>query len=94
MGTEDHKLFSTPVSVGDGFRRADGKSWAIIGVSVVVAGLIVAGVSLFVSKPEVKWPSSPVPAQVSPQAQPKPDALPGEPKTYDVAPRGATPETK
>ena len=94
MGTEDHKLFSTPVSAGDGFRRADGKSWAILGVAAVLAGLIVAGVSLFVPKPEVKWPSSPEPAKVYPEAPKQPEALPDEPKTYDVAPRGAAPETK
>jgi hypothetical protein len=84
MADHDHKLFTTPVSVNDGFKRADGKSWAILGLAALAAIAIVALISLFVEKPGVTWPSSPA----RPAAQP--EALPSdEPRTYDVAPPSA-----
>jgi hypothetical protein len=81
MANRDHKLFTTPVSVNDGFKRADGKSWAILGLAALAAVVIVVLISLFVEKPRVKWPSSPA----QPLAQPQP-APADEPRTYDVAP--------
>lgn len=83
MAQNEHKLFTTPVSVNDGFKRADGKTWATLGILAVAAIVIVVLINLFVEKPNVRWPSSPVP-----QAAP---AKPDEPRTYDVAPRESVP---
>ncbi len=69
---------STPVSVNDGLKRADGKTWAVLGGAAVVAIVIVAAVALFVPKPEVKWPDSPKPAS-------------DEPNAYEVAPPQSVP---
>ncbi len=77
MAQDEHRLFTTPVSVNDGLKRADGRTWAVLGASAVVAGLIVLVIALFVPKPDVKWPDS----QHAPKA-----TVPDEPRTYDVAP--------
>ncbi len=77
------KLFTTPVSVNDGFKRSDGKTWGLLGAIAVVAIVIVLLINVFVEKPKVRWPSSP-----APQAVP---AKPDEPRTYDVAPPEAVP---
>jgi hypothetical protein len=57
---------------------------------VIVAGLVVLAINLFVPKPKVHWPTSPVPQRVTaPAAQDGQDdgqAGKDEPKTYDVAP--------
>lgn len=87
MAQHDHKLFTTPVSVNDGFKRADGKTWAILGVATVAAIVIVTLISFFVEKPGVKWPSSPT----QPAAQPVPVPPGEEPRTYDVAPPSKLP---
>lgn len=77
MAQDEHRLFTTPVSVNDGLKRADGQTWAVLGAAAVVAALIVLVIALFVPKPDVKWPDS----QHAPKAAPQ-----DEPKTYDVAP--------
>ena len=82
MAQNEHKLFTTPVSVNDGFKRSDGKTWATLGIVAVAAVLIVVLINVFVEKPNVRWPSSPAP-QTVPAAD---SAEQGEPKTYDVAP--------
>lgn len=79
MAQNEHKLFTTPVSVNDGFKRADGKTWAVLGIVALVAIAIVVLINLFVEKPGVRWPSSPTPGPQAAPAEP-------EPKTYDVAP--------
>ncbi len=76
MADRDHKLMSTPVSVNDGLKRADGGTWKLLGISFVAAILIVIGINLFVPKSKIAWPDS----------TPKPAAAPAEPRTYDVAP--------
>lgn len=78
MAQDEHRLMSTPVSVNDGLKRADGKTWAVLGGAAVVAIVIVAAVALFVPKPEVKWPDSPKPAS-------------DEPNAYEVAPPQSVP---
>jgi hypothetical protein len=83
MAQNEHKLFTTPVSVNDGFKRSDGKTWGVLGFFAVVAIVIVLLINLFVEKPKVRWPSSPVP-----QAAP---AKPDEPRIYDVAPPESVP---
>ncbi|MFM9863021.1 MAG: hypothetical protein ACKVRO_05390 [Micropepsaceae bacterium] len=75
MAQNEHKLFTTPVSVNDGFKRSDGKTWAVLGIVALVAIATVVLINLFVEKPKVRWPRSPVP-----------QTAPAEPKTYDVAP--------
>lgn len=87
MAQHDHKLFTTPVSVNDGFKRADGRSWAILGVAAVAAIVIVVLISFFVEKPGVKWPTSPAQPAAQPAAAPSSE----EPRTYDVAPPSRLP---
>ncbi len=81
MPQGDHKLISTPVSVSDGFKRADGRTWSVLLIAAAVAIAIVVFINLFVEKPEVRWPQSPAPAAAPSE----------EPRTYDVAPPGAAP---
>lgn len=76
MADRDHKLMSTPVSVNDGMKRADGWTWKVLGISCIATLLIVLGINLFVPKSKIDWPDS----------TKKPAAAPVEPKTYDVAP--------
>lgn len=76
MAQNEHKLFTTPVSVNDGFKRSDGKTWATLGIVALAAIAAVVALNLFVEKPKVRWPTSPV----------APQAAPAEPRTYDVAP--------
>jgi hypothetical protein len=90
MAQHEHKLFTTPVSVNDGFKRADSKTWAILGITAVAALVIVGLIALFVEKPKVRWPSSPAQPQAAPASQPEPD----EPRTYDVAPPSAVPSKR
>ena len=87
MANRDHKLFTTPVSVNDGFKRSDGKTWAILGLAALAAIAIVALISVFVEKPGVKWPRSPA----QPAAQPAAEST-DEPRTYEVAPPSADPQ--
>ena len=84
MANHEHKLFTTPVSVNDGFKRADGKSWAILGIAALLAIVIVTLISFFVEQPAVKWPRSP--AQPAAQPAQAPAEPTDEPRTYDVAP--------
>jgi hypothetical protein len=84
IAAKDHKLMSTPVSVNDGMKRADGNTWKILGISVIVAVLVVAGINLFVPKSKIAWP------EVKPA--PTPAAPSDEPRTYDVAPPSAPPK--
>ena len=86
MAQDEHKLFTTPVSVNDGFKRSDGKTWATLGIVAVAAVLIVVLINVLVEKPKVRWPSSPVP-----QAAPAAPAAADEPRTYEVAPRQSAP---
>lgn len=82
MSQRDHKMISTPVSVSDGFRRADSRTWSVLLIGAAVAIAIVVLINLFVEKPRVRWPSSPTPA-AAPASE--------EPRTYDVAPPSAVP---
>lgn len=77
MAQKDHKLISTPVSVNDGFKRADAKTWFVLLIAAAVAVAIVIILQLVVEKPNVRWPDSPKPAAAPPSE---------EPRTYDVAP--------
>jgi hypothetical protein len=87
MANNEHRLMSTPVSVNDGFKRSDGRTWAVLGACVIVAGLVVLAINLFVPKQKLHWPTSPVPQQVTaPPAQDVGQDGKDEPKTYDVAP--------
>jgi hypothetical protein len=87
MSRDEHRLLSTPVSVNDGLKRADGRTWAVLGVAAIVAGLVVLAVNLFVPKPNVRWPDSRPAATTDGRAGvPK-----EEPRTYDVAPPAASP---
>lgn len=87
MAQNEHKLFTTPVSMNDGFKRSDGKTWATLGVFAVLAVVVVVLINVFFEKPKVRWPTSP-----APQAAPSVPSQPDEPKTYDVAPRQAKPQ--
>lgn len=82
MAQNDHKLFTTPVSVNDGFKRSDGKTWATLGIVAIAALLVVVLINVFVDRPKVRWPSS-----SGPQAAPTTPAEADEPRTYDVAPQ-------
>jgi hypothetical protein len=86
MAQDDYKLISTPVSVSDGFKRADGRTWFVLIIAAVAAVAIVVLINLFVEKPNVRWPSSP--ARQAPQAA---EPANEEPRSYDVAPPGAVP---
>lgn len=87
MAQKDHKLFSTPVSVSDGFQRADGRTWFVLSIALVAAIAVVVLINLFVEKPGVRWPSSPT--QTAPAADTAPASE--EPRTYDVAPPSSVP---
>lgn len=84
MAPNDHKLFTTPVSVNDGFKRSDGRTWSVLGIVALVAIAAVVVINLFVEKRSVRWPTSP-----APQAAPAPASE--EPRTYDVAPPDTSP---
>jgi hypothetical protein len=84
MAQNEPKLFTTPVSVNDGFKRSDSTSWAVIGIIAVVAIVAAVLIDTFFEKPKIAWPTSPPPKQAVP---PTSDTE----KTYDVAPRGAVP---
>ncbi len=86
MAQDDHKLISTPVSVSDGFKRADSRTWFVLMVAAAAAVAIVVAINFFVDKPKVRWPTSPTQAP-PPAAAPASD----EPRTYDVAPPSAVP---
>jgi len=86
MAERDHKLISTPVSVNDGFKRADSQTWFVLLIAAAVAVVIVLIIELTVEKPSVRWPQSPTQAP-APAAAPASD----EPRTYDVAPPSAVP---
>lgn len=87
MAKGDHKLISTPVSVSDGFKRADGQTWSWLLIVGAVAVLVVVAINYFVEKPApVKWPTT-APAQQSAPAAPSSD----EDRTYEVAPPGSVP---
>ena len=88
MAQGDHKLISTPVSIADGFKRADGWTWSVLLTGAAIAVAIVVLINLFVEKPEVRWPQSPTPAAATAPDEPAPAE---EPRTYDVAPRGTAP---
>lgn len=84
MAQKDHKLISTPVSVNDGFKRADAKTWFVLLIGAAVAVVIVVIIQLAVDKPaKTRWPTQ------APAAAPASE----EPRTYDVAPPGALPPT-
>ncbi len=82
MAQHEHKLFTTPVSMNDGFKRSDSKTWLTLGVVALAALAIVAAINVFVEKPKIRWPTS------QPQA-----AAPAsnEPRTFDVAPPDSVP---
>ena len=85
MAQHEHKLFTTPVSMNDGFKRSDSKTWGVLGVLLLTAIAVVVLINLFFDKPKLRWPSSPA-QQAAPPA-PQQD----EPRTYDVAPRQPVP---
>jgi hypothetical protein len=91
MAQDDHKLFVTPVSVSDGFKRADGRTWFILLIGAVAAFVIVMLVNLFVEKPNVRWPSSPTQTQPAAQQPASDEPASDEPRTYDVAPPSSVP---
>jgi hypothetical protein len=81
MTQGDHRLISTPVSVADGMKRGDSKTWGVLLVAGAAAVGIVFLINAFVEKPaRVRWPSSPVAGEQS-----------KEPRTFDVAPPDAVP---
>jgi hypothetical protein len=83
MAQHEHKLFTTPVSMNDGFKRSDSKTWATLGIVALVAIAIVVLINILFEKPKVRWPQSPQqPRQAAPAAT-------DEPRTYDVAPPGS-----
>ncbi|MEQ1752947.1 MAG: hypothetical protein ABL973_02310 [Micropepsaceae bacterium] len=85
MAQQEHKLMSTPVSVNDGLKRSDQRTWAILGGCVVFAGVVVLAINLFVPKQKIRWPSSPsAPQAATGNAGDTGDT--DEPRTYDVAP--------
>lgn len=79
MPEREHRLISAPVSVSQGLRHADARTWKILGLTFVAALVIVALLNLFVPKQKVSWPASPAPTKAEP--------APVEPKTFDVVPR-------
>jgi hypothetical protein len=84
---KDHRLISTPVSMADGFKRADNGTWVVLMIAAAIAVAVVVAISLFVEKPKVHWPTSPKPA-VATQTAPAQSEPSDEPRTYEVAPRG------
>jgi hypothetical protein len=88
MAQDDHKLFVTPVSVSDGFKRGDGRTWFILMIGAAVAVVIVLLVNFLVEKPNVRWPSSPAQPQQPAAQEP---ASNDEPRTYEVAPPSSVP---
>lgn len=94
--TKEHKLFTTPVSVSDGLRRSDSRTWSVLLIGAAIALAFVVAINLFVAKPKIHWPTSPGPtSSAQPQAAPaEPSKDDSEPRTFDVAPPGAVPPPK
>lgn len=75
----DHKLISTPVSVADGMKRGDRRTWKVLLIAALFAVGFVFLINLLYEKSEpVQWPT-PAPAASD------------EPRTYDVAPPDSVP---
>ena len=91
MSDDRPKFISTPVSVGDGLKHADGRTWAVLGAAAVVAILFVTLLALFTEKPNVRWPQSPQPQPRTAPAEAPAGDTGDEPKTYEVAPPGKVP---
>jgi hypothetical protein len=82
MAQNDHRMFTTPVSVADGLKRGDNKTWSVLLIAAALAIVLVLLVNAFVEKPEkINWPTGPKPAVEQSN----------EPRTFDVAPPGAAP---
>jgi hypothetical protein len=79
MPEREHRLMSAPVSVSQGLRHADARTWRMLGLTLVGSLVIVALLNLFVPKSKVNWPASP--------AATKAGAGAVEPRTFDVVPR-------
>jgi len=86
MSNNEHRLMSTPVSVNDGLKRSDGRTWLVLGGCVIVAVVVVTAINLFVPKQKIHWPTSPVAQPARPAASDGTTGGAAEPKTYDVAP--------
>ena len=83
MAQDDHRMFTTPVSVADGLKRSDGKTWSVLLIAAALAIGLVFLVDALVEKPApIKWPTGPKPSAAEPSK---------EPRTFDVAPPGAAP---
>ena len=90
--TKEHKLFTTPVSVSDGLRRSDSRTWSVLLIGAAIALACVVAINLFVEKPKIHWPTSGPVSPASPAAQPaEPSKDDSEPRTFDVAPPQAVP---
>lgn len=83
MAQNDHRMFTTPVSVADGLKRGDGKTWSVLLIAAAIGMALAFAVEAFVEKPApIKWPTGPRPTAAEPSK---------EPRTFDVAPPGAVP---
>lgn len=83
MVQDDHRLFTTPVSVADGLKRSDSKTWSVLLIAAALGVGLVLLFNAFVEKPEkIKWPTVVAPKTGEPSK---------EPRSFDVAPPGAVP---
>ena len=83
MAQDEHRMFTTPVSVADGLKRSDGKTWSVLLIAAAIGIAIAFAVEVFVEKPApIKWPTGPKPVAAEPS---------NEPRTFDVAPPDAVP---
>lgn len=83
----DHKLISTPVSVADGMKRGDSKTWRVLLLAGFVGVVVALFFNAFVEKgPPVKWPTV-----TAPSGQ-KTTGGRAEPRSYDVAPPNSVPK--
>jgi hypothetical protein len=97
------RLFVTPVSLADGLKRADSKTWPIILTSAAVAIVLVLVLNLFIERKPLQWgggqppaaetKAAPADAASANAAGTEPPAK-EEPRTYDVAPPNAVPQKK
>ena len=82
MAQDDHRMFTTPVSVADGLKRSDGKTWSVLLIAAAIGIAIAFAVEVFVEKPApIKWPTGPKPTAEQSK----------DPRTFDVAPPDAVP---
>jgi hypothetical protein len=86
----DH-LFVTPVSVADGLKRGDGKTWAVLLITGAIGVVLVLLFNVIFEKTPVQWSAAPVQETAGQNPVEQKPTEQAEPRAFDVAPPGEAP---